>query len=83
MESMRQGIGVPPESPAAAEAAAERQAEEARHPVPEGRAPDAALGGTSDAESAADEVHMNAALNRGLPGDRTGPGGSREDQGTG
>lgn len=69
LDSMQQGIGAPPESPAAKKADAERRAEMARNPSPvplEG-----AMGGTSDAERAGDEADMNAALHRGLPDDKT------------
>lgn len=69
LDSMKQGIGAPPESPAAQEADEERRAELVRNPSPipmEG-----AMGGTSDAERAGDEADMNAGLHRGLPDDRT------------
>ena len=65
MESIRQGIGVPPESPAAAKAEEERRARAAAAPPMDG-----AMGGTSDAESAGDEAHMNAAMGRGTEPDR-------------
>ena len=71
MDSMLNGIGAPPESPIAGAAAARRRAELARDPAPAVEATEGALGGTSDAESAADEARMNAALDRGLPRDRT------------
>ncbi len=80
MDSMLQGIGVPPESPAAAKSAAERRAEAARQPAPGGPPPDSALGGTSDAESAGDEARMNAAFDRGLASDRTDPARRAEDR---
>jgi len=64
MESMRRGIGVPPESPAAADAE-QRRIEALRHPPPEAPLPESGMGGTSDAETAADEARMNAALQRG------------------
>ena len=64
MESILRGIAAPPESPAAQEAAAERQARLAEEPPIEG-----GLGGTSDAETAADEALMNAELPRGEYGE--------------
>jgi hypothetical protein len=69
LDSMQQGIGVPPESPAAQEADAERRAELLRNPSPVPM--EGAMGGTSDPERAGDEADMNAALHRGLPDDRT------------
>lgn len=68
-DSMRQGIGAPPESPTAQEADAARRAEIAGNPNPiemEG-----AMGGTSDADRPGDEADADAAMNRGLPDDRT------------
>ena len=60
MESMRRGIGAPPESPEAQHAAARRRELLAESPpLEEG------LGGTSDAETAAEEAQMNAAVHRG------------------
>ena len=60
MESMRRGIGAPPESPEAQHAEEVRREQLAESPpLEEG------LGGTSDAETAADEARMNAALRRG------------------
>jgi len=59
MESMRRGIGAPPESPEAVEAERERRERlAASPPLEEG------LGGTSDAETAAEEAQMNAAVHR-------------------
>ena len=70
MESMRQGIGAPPESPEAQHAAEVRRERLAESPpLEEG------LGGTSDAETAADEAAMNAALRRGVV-DGGGSGGA-------
>lgn len=69
LDSMQQGIGVPPESPAAQEADAERRAELLRNPSPVPM--EGAMGGTSDAERPGDEADMNAALHRGLPDDKT------------
>ena len=69
LDSMKQGIAAPPESPAAQEADKERRKEMVNNPSPvplEG-----AMGGTSDAERAGDEADMNANLNRGLPDDKT------------
>lgn len=60
LDSMQQGIGAPPESPAAQQADAERRAAIAQNPSPvelEG-----AMGGTSDADSPADEADVRAAL---------------------
>lgn len=78
LDSMQQGIGAPPESPEAQQADAERRAELARNPVPVEM--EGAMGGTSDSERAGDQADMDAALNRGLPDDRTqSTGGTRED----
>lgn len=55
-DSIRQGIGVPPESPAGDAAAEERRKRAAEAPPIGG-----AMGGTSDADRAADEAQMNAA----------------------
>ncbi len=74
LDSMQQGIGAPPESPAAQEADAERRAELIRNPSPVPM--EGAMGGTSDSERAGDEADMNAALHRGLPDDATQQTGS-------
>lgn len=79
LDSMRQGIGAPPESPAAKEADAERRAEIKRNPGPP---MESAMGGTSDAGRAGDEAGSDADLHRGLPDDRTRPDGG-EDTGRG
>jgi len=76
MESMRRGIGVPPESPAAADAE-QRRIEALRHPPPEAPLPESGMGGTSDAETAADEVRVNATLRRGRAEEEEQP---REDR---
>ena len=68
MESLRRGIAAPPESPAAAEAAAARRAELAKEPPIDG-----GLGGTSDAETAADEALMNAELHGAGAGELASP----------
>ena len=77
LDSMQQGIGVPPESPAAQEADAQRRAELARNPSPVPM--EGAMGGTSDSERAGDEADMNAALHRGLPDDKTEQSGDTGD----
>ena len=56
-DSIRQGIGVPEESPTGVAAEEER-----RRLAAEGPAIGGAMGGTSDAESAGDEAHLNAAM---------------------
>jgi hypothetical protein len=56
-DSMEQGIGAPPESPEALRAAEERRRRAARDPEIGG-----GMGGTSDAESPAEESAMNAAM---------------------
>lgn len=55
MDSLRQGIGVPPESPAAKRAERERLARSSQDPPIEG-----AMGGTSDADTAGDEARSDA-----------------------
>ena len=55
LDSMRQGIQAPPESPIASAAARDREKKLAREqPI------DGAMGGTSNAESAGDEADMDA-----------------------
>jgi hypothetical protein len=66
LDSMRQGIGAPPESPAAQKADAERREQIVRDPSPVPM--ESAMGGTSDAGSAADDVDADAVLRAGLPG---------------
>ncbi len=56
-DSIRQGIGVPPESQVGQEAARQKQKHNAEGPPLEG-----AMGGTSDAETAPQESQMNRAL---------------------
>lgn len=56
-DSIRQGIGVPEESPTGVAAEEERR----RH-AGEGPQIGGAMGGTSDADSPADEAQMNAAI---------------------
>lgn len=55
-DSIRQGIGAPPESPEGQTAAEER-----RRLAAEGPPIGGAMGGTSDADRPADEAQMNAA----------------------
>ena len=55
LDSMRQGIQAPPESPSASAAARDREKKLAgEQPI------DGAMGGTSDSESAGDEADMDA-----------------------
>jgi hypothetical protein len=61
-DSIRQGISAPQESEIGQKAAAERKRLAADGPEIGG-----GLGGTSDADSAADEASKNAELNRGDP----------------
>jgi len=77
LDSMRQGIAAPPESPEAQQADRERREELLRHPVEM----ESAMGGTSDAERAGDQADMDAALNRGLPNDLTEARGGSDDEG--
>lgn len=56
-DSIRQGIGVPKESPTGAAAEEERRKRAAEGPPIGG-----AMGGTSDAERPGDEAQMNAAM---------------------
>ena len=56
-DSIRQGIGVPEESPTGVAADEER-----RRLAAEGPRIGGAMGGTSDAEGAGDEAQMNAAM---------------------
>jgi hypothetical protein len=56
-DSIRQGIGVPPESQVGQEAAEEKRKRAAGGPPIGG-----GMGGTSDAETAPDESEMNRAL---------------------
>lgn len=79
LDSMRHGIGAPPESPVAQEADAERRAELARNPSPP---MESAMGGSTDADRPADEAEMNADLRRGLPDDRTRGGGDAGGHGS-
>jgi RluA family pseudouridine synthase len=75
-DSMRQGIGAPPESPAAQQADAERQAEIARNPSPVEM--EGAMGGTSDVDSPGDEADLDAALGRGLREEPPAQSGGRD-----
>ena len=84
LDSMRQGIGAPPESPEAQRADRERREDNLRHPLEM----ESAMGGTSDADRPGDEADLDAALNVGLPDDHTGQraggaggGGDGEDRG--
>jgi hypothetical protein len=78
LDSMRQGIGAPPESPAAQKADAERREQIVRDPAPVPM--ESAMGGTSDAGGPADDVDADAILRAGLSptggdasaGDRSG-----------
>jgi len=67
LDSILQGIGVPPESQVGQEADRQRQKRLAESPPLEG-----GIGGTSDAETAPDEAQMNAALSMGAKG-KAGP----------
>lgn len=69
MDSIRQGIGVPPESPAAKRADEERRRRTSKDPPIEG-----AMGGTSDAETAGDEARMDAAREFLQPPEERTPG---------
>lgn len=60
MESMREGVGAPPESPTAKRAEKERLRQISHDPPI-----DEAMGGTSDAETAGDEARMDAARKKG------------------
>ncbi len=66
-DSIRQGIGAPPESAIGTAAAAEKRKRDAQGPPIGG-----GMGGTSDSESPGDEAQMKAALDGipGSPGDR-------------
>ena len=79
LDSMAQGIGTPPESPAARRADEERREEIVRNPGPE---MEGAMGGTSDSERAGDQADMEADLHRGLADDRTGPDGGADTDDT-
>ena len=70
-DSIRQGIGVPEESPTGVAAEEER-----RRLAAEGPQIGGALGGTTDAESAGDEAQMNAAMREAADNEQKG-GGSR------
>jgi hypothetical protein len=72
LDSMRQGIGAPPESPAAQQADAERRADLRANPSPP---MESAMGGSNDADRAGEEADLGADLHRGLPDDRTRPDG--------
>ena len=56
-DSIRKGIGVPPESKIGQEAEKEKQQRNVQGPPIEG-----GMGGTSDAETAPEEAQMNLAL---------------------
>jgi len=60
-DSIRQGVGVPPESKVGHEAEKERMKRNAQGPDIGG-----GLGGTSDAETAPDEVQMDIAMHEAL-----------------
>ena len=62
-DSIRQGVGVPPESPVGQEAAAKNCKQNAEGPPIGG-----GMGGTSDAETAPEESQMNRALREGPAG---------------
>jgi hypothetical protein len=59
-DSMRQGIGAPPESPAAKEAEQRRRRDAPQEPEIEG-----GIGGTSDSDSPGDEAAADAARHAG------------------
>ena len=80
MDSMRQGIGAPPESPAAQQADEERREEIKHNPSPVEM--EGAMGGTSDADRPGDEANTDAALHRGLADDRTAAGGGGDSAGS-
>ena len=66
-DSIRQGVGVPPESEVGRQADRERRKRNAEGPEIGG-----GLGGTSDAETAPDEARMNDALSESPNGPRAG-----------
>lgn len=74
-DSIRQGIHAPEESPSGAAAEAERRRRIAGDPTM-----DAAMGGTSDESTAAEEAQANAARAGAEPGGRGSP---REPAGAG
>lgn len=63
-DSIRQGIGAPPESEIGAAAAEDRRGRAAQGPEIGG-----AMGGTSDADRPGDEAQFNAGQGTGLRGD--------------
>lgn len=71
LDSIEQGIGVPPESPAARKADEIRKAESIRHPQ---TGMEGEMGGSSDVDRPGDEALLDATLRRGLPDDRTSSG---------
>jgi hypothetical protein len=78
LDSMRQGIGAPPESAQARRADRERRDEIVNDPSPVQM--EGAMGGTSDADRAGDEADADAAFGRGTAGDRTAPDGGGADE---
>ena len=66
-DSIRQGIGVPPESEAGREAERRKQEQDARSPCRE----TGGMGGTSDADSPADEAAVAPVIRE----NEQGPGG--------
>jgi hypothetical protein len=68
-DSIRQGMGVPPESRVGQEAAREKQKRAAEGPAIGG-----GMGGTSDAETAPEESQMNRALSESAGGPEGGAG---------
>ena len=71
-DSIRQGIGVPEESPTGVAAEEER-----RRLAAEGPQIGGAMGGTTDAEGAGEEAQMNAAMREAEDDQREEDGGSR------
>lgn len=78
LDSMQQGIGAPPESPAARQADEERRADLRANPSPP---MESAMGGSNDADRAGDQADMEADLHVGLPDDRTAPDGGGDGSG--
>ena len=75
LDSMRQGIGAPPESAEARRADEERREAIARDPVEM----EGAMGGSSDSDSPGDEAAVDAAMRRGIDDERSASGGGDAD----
>ena len=71
-DSIRQGIGVPEESPTGMAAEEER-----RRLAAEGPQIGGAMGGTTDSEGAGEEAQMNAAMREAEDEQRESDGGTR------